>query len=111
MTGIIPLEKPPTKQEAEDIIKALAEQDKISWTSHSKERMLERDITIPAIKNCLEKGAVTEEPYRVNEYGGGYRITIEKRTVGKFLQVVLTLKYTQRLLIITAMWMTIKIRG
>jgi len=104
VAGIIPLEKIPTKQEAQEIIRELAKLDKISWTSHSKQRMLERDITMPAIKNCLEKGTVTEEPYRIYEHGGGYRTTIEKRTAGRFLQVVLTLKYTQKLLIITTMW-------
>lgn len=102
--GIIPLEKIPTKQEAQHMIRELAKLDKISWTSHSKQRMLERDISISAIKNCLEKGTITEEPYRVYEFGGGYRATVEKRTAGRFLQVVLTLKYTQRLLIITTMW-------
>lgn len=101
---VIPLEKIPTKQEAQAIIRELAKLDKISWTLHSKQRMLERDITISAMKNCLEKGTVTEEPYRIYEYGGGYRTTVEKRTAGKFLQVILTLKYTQKLLIITAMW-------
>ena len=104
MVEIIPLERTPTKQEAQDIIRELAKQDKISWTLHSKQRMLERDITLSAIKNCLEKGTVTEKPYRIYEYGGGYRVMIEKRTAGRFLQVVLTLKYTQKLLIITTMW-------
>ena len=101
---IIPLEKVPTKQEAQVIIRQLAKLDKISWTLHSKQRMSERNIIMSAVKNCLEKGTVVGEPYRVYEYGGGYRATVEKQTAGKFLQVVLTLKYTQRLLIITTMW-------
>lgn len=104
MVEIVPLEKVPTKREAQEMISMLAKADKISWTTHSKQRMVERDINVSAIKHCLEKGTVTEEPHRVYEHGGGYRTTIEKRTAGKFLQVVVTLKYTQKLLVITAMW-------
>lgn len=104
MSGIVPLEKIPTKEEAQGIIRELARLDRISWTSHCKQRMLERGIILSAIKNCLEKGTVTEELYRVHEFGGGYRATIEKRTAGRFLKVVLTLKYTQRLLMVTTMW-------
>ncbi len=104
MTGIIPLEKVPTKQEAQNIIRELIKLDQISWTLHSKQRMLERDITVSAVKNCLEKGVVIEEPHRVYEDGGGYRTTMEKLTAGKFLKVVLILKYRQKLLIITTMW-------
>lgn len=101
---LVPLEKIPTKQEIQGMIRELAKQDKISWTLHSKQRMTEREIAMSEIKNCLEKGTVTEEPYRVYEYGGGYLTTVEKRSAGRFLKVVLTLKYTQRLLIITSMW-------
>lgn len=104
MIEIIPLERIPTKLEAQEIIRVLTKQDKISWTSHSKERMLKRDISIASILNCLEKGIVTEEPYRIYENGGGYRTSVEKRTAGRFLKIVVTLKYSQRILIITAMW-------
>jgi hypothetical protein len=45
-----------------------------------------------------------EEPYQMYDNGGGYRVTLEKRTAGRYLRVVATLKYTQRLLVITALW-------
>ena len=80
MAQRVPLEMIPTKQEAQDMIRELAKQDRISWSMHCKQRMQERGITIPEMRNCLEKGAVTEEPYRVYEYGGGYLATVEKRT-------------------------------
>ena len=75
--GIIPLEKIPTKQEAQEIIRALAKTDKISWTLHSKQRMLEREINISSIKNCLEKGTIIEEPYRIYGNGGGYSLRLK----------------------------------
>ncbi len=104
MLEVVPQEKIPSKQEAQQIIRVLAKNDQISWTKHSKERMCEREISLPAVKNCLEKGIVAEHPFRVFEQGGGYRVTVEKRTAGKFLRVVVTLKYTQKILVITAIW-------
>lgn len=104
MLEVVPQEKIPTKQEIKVIIQALLKKDQISWTRHSKERMCERNISIPEVRHCLEKGIITEEPFRIYEYGGGYRTTVEKRTAGRFLRVVITLKYTQKILVITALW-------
>lgn len=104
MLEIVPLEKSPTKAEVKAIIDHLVKTDKISWTKHSKARMNERDIAIPEVINCLQKGVVMDEPYQIYDHGGGYRVTLEKRTAGRHLRVVATLKYTQRILVITAIW-------
>lgn len=104
MVEIVPLGKTPTKAEVKAIVSCLVRADKVSWTKHSKARMNERDITIPEVIHCLEKGLVMDEPYQVYDNGGGYRVTLEKRTAGRHLRVVVTLKYTQRLLVITAIW-------
>lgn len=104
MLEVVPLKKSPTKAEAKTIIDHLIKADKVSWTKHSKLRMNERDVTIPEVVNCLQKGLVMDEPYPIYDNGGGYRVTLEKRTAGRHLRVVVTLKYTQRILVITAIW-------
>jgi len=61
----------------------------------------ERDITIQQVLHCLLKGKVSEEPHisYINE--GGYETAIEKQTAGVWLRVVVCIKFTERLLIIT----------
>lgn len=101
MSNIIPLTKIPSISEAEEIIRKLANQGEISWSKHAKERMLERDVTMPQILNCLLKGRVTEPPFFSPENGGGYETRVEKGTAGDWLRVVVCLKLAQNLLVVT----------
>ena len=78
MNNIIPLKKTPSIPEAEQIIKELATQGKISWSNHCKQRMKERGITTPQIINCLLKGKVIEPPFYSHQNGGGYETCMEK---------------------------------
>lgn len=102
MDNIVSLQQTPSSVEAEKIIRTLAEQGAISWSKHCKERMKQRDITIPQVIHCLLKGKVFEEPFLTYENGGGYETSIEKVTAGDWLRIVVCLKFNQRLLIITA---------
>lgn len=102
MENIVSLYRVPTKHEAEKIIQALAAKGSISWSRHCKERMRERDITMPQIINCLLKGRVTEIPVHSSINGGGYETCIEKGAAGDWLKVVVCLKFDQKLLVITA---------
>lgn len=102
MNNIVPLQKTPSRQEAEIIIKKLVEDGKISLSGHCKSRMKERDITIQQIKVCLAKGKITEEPFLSYRNGGGYETTIERTVAGDHLRIGVCLKFTQRALIITA---------
>lgn len=101
MTNIVPLVKIPSSPEAEEIIRKLVAAGKISWSKHAKERMVERGVTIPQIMNCLSKGQVTESPKFSPEHGGGYETRVEKGTAGDWLRVVVCLKLSQGLLIVT----------
>jgi len=102
MDHIVNIHKIPSPQEAEKIIRTLAQKGEISWSGHCKERMRQRGITTPQILNCLLKGKVTEPPFLVYENGGGYETRIEKGTAGEWLRVVVCMKFDQRLLIVTA---------
>ena len=98
---IVKLRKAPTRQEAESIIRELASEGNIRWSKHSKDRMIERGITMPQILNCLSKGKVTEEPFFNHTNGGGYETAIEKDTAGEWLRVVVCIKLNEKLLIVT----------
>ena len=102
MDNVIPLLKIPSIPEAEKIIKELTAQGKISWSTHCKQRIKERGIIIPEIINCLAKGRVTETPFRSHQNGGGYETRVEKGTAGDWLRVVVCMKHSQTLLVITA---------
>lgn len=103
--NIVPLHTIPCKKEAEKIIRALTENNKVSFSLHCKERMKERGINMPQILNCLAKGRAMENPTIANKKGdmGGYEITMEKLTAGEYIKVVVCLRYCQTALVITAM--------
>ncbi|GEM_PF-4180336 len=98
---IVPHDKAPTCKEAGVIIKRLTEDSRIIYSTHSKIRMKERDITTPEIINCLLKGRVTEEPYLTYNNGGGYETTLEKNIAGRQLRIVVCIKFDESLLLIT----------
>ena len=99
--GIVPQNKPPTRAEAEAIVRNLTTSGAVSWSKHSKDRMKERDITIPQILNCLAKGKITEDPVFTYTNGGGYETAVEKNTAGRWLKVVVCIKLSEKLLIVT----------
>jgi len=101
MNIIVPLVKKLSIVEAQKVIREFAEQGRISWSKHSKLRMSQRNITVMQIINCLLKGRVTEPPIFSHSNGGGYETKVEKITAGDSLKVVVCLKLTQRLLVVT----------
>lgn len=101
-SNIIPLTKIPSTQEAEKIIRKLVAEGMVLLTKHCKERMLQRNIIMPQVLNCLAKGKISENPYRTLENGGGYLTSVEKGTAGDWLKVVVCMKLSQELLVITA---------
>lgn len=99
---IILFNKIPSRSEAESIIKELASRGAICWSMHCKERMKERGITMPQILNCLSKDRVVEEPFLNYANGGGYETAMEKDAAGERLRVVVCIKLSKKLLIVTA---------
>jgi hypothetical protein len=61
---VVPLRKPPSKQQAQQIIRALVAGGNVSLHPHCKLRQRQRSITFLQILNCLEKGYVDEDPYQ-----------------------------------------------
>ncbi len=100
-TSIVPLHNVPTRPEAEEIIKQLVSLSKIKFSAHARRRMQERGITTPQIINCLQKGSIVEGPFPSFQNGGGYQASIKRFVAGEELKVVVCMKYSQSLLIIT----------
>lgn len=102
MSNIVPLQKIPSRSEAEEIIKKLVTDGNISLSGHCKARMKEREITIQQVITCLSKGRVTDDPFLTYENGGGYETTVERTIAGDHLRIGVCLKFSQRILVITA---------
>lgn len=100
--NVVPLQRIPTKLEAQEIIKKLVASGQITLSRHCKERMNERDITIQQIITCLTKGKVTEELFLSHRSGGGYETTMERIVAGDHLRIGICLKFSQKVLVITA---------
>ena len=99
--NVVPLSRVPSVPEAEKIIRHLVKEGKISFSKHARQRMRQREVTTPQILNCLSKGRITEPPFFSYENGGGYETRVERGTAGDWLRVVVCLKLSQNLLIIS----------
>jgi hypothetical protein len=102
MTNVISFHEIPSRAEAEGIINKLVADGNFSLTMHCKSRMRERDIAITQVLTCLSKGRIFEGPFLTNERGGGYQVTIERTVAGDNLRVVACMKFSQSILVITA---------
>lgn len=101
--NIVPLHKPPTKGEAEKIIRGLVAKGMVSLSKHAKERMVERNVNMQQVLTCLSKGKIVDHPVLANKGGdsGGYDITIERLTAGDYLRIGVCLRFSQRVMVIT----------
>lgn len=99
--NIVPFSKVPTKQEALKIIKALVEADAVKFSKHALLRMRRRGVSTIQILNCLTKGSITEAPFFSYENGGGYETRVERGVAGDWLRVVVCLKISQNLLVVS----------
>ncbi len=102
MSNVIDFQKAPSCLEAEEIIRKLVAKGQLSLSRHCKDRMQERGITYQQIINCLSKGKVVDIPFLTNEKGGGYQTSVERAVAGDNLRVVVCMKFSQRVLVITA---------
>jgi hypothetical protein len=102
MSNIVEFQKAPSRLEAEDILKKLVTIGQVSLSAHCKQRMGERGITTQQVLTCLSKGRVIENPFLTNEQGGGYHVAVERTVAGDALRIVASIKFSQRILVITA---------
>ena len=81
-------------------IKRIAEDTaNVYISSHARMRMKKRNIIQKHIYLCLQKGFVTEGPYRDKK--GDWRCNMTKVSAGIELTVVVTVKFEDKLLVVT----------
>ena len=97
---IVPLMHPPSKVEAQKIIRELVSQDKIRFHKHCKTRMRQRKVSSLQVLTILKKGRVNEEPSI--DYGHkGWNTSVEGSAAGEWLKVAVNLQWSQNILVIT----------
>jgi len=80
----------PSQKEAQNTISQLAQNGKIKWTKHAKERMEERGVSILQVINCLLKGRITS----IDQYKDdvGFKVGLERIVAGEKIRVVVFLE-------------------
>jgi hypothetical protein len=100
MAEIIPLNKAPSKSQAQLIIRRLADEGKVVFSVHCKMRKRERCITTVQIMNCLKKGVVIEDPHLTYDYKG-WMTAVGGNVAGRSIKVVIVLRWQQDILTVT----------
>jgi hypothetical protein len=85
MSDLLPF--PLSKKKASEIIRELSyRSERVFYSKHARSRMIEREITMPDVMDCLRRGQVTDGPYQAP--GGDWRFTISWFRAGSPLQIV-----------------------
>lgn len=95
---VIPLQKPPSKAEAQAIIRQMANEGRLLMHPHRRKRA---SISNLQVINCLKKGMVQEDPVQ-NLTHKGWETAVVGKAGGDYLRVVVVLRWKQDLLVITA---------
>jgi len=101
MGDIVKLTARLSAKDVKELIRELAKNGEISLSSHARDRMKERGITMMQVLNCLSKGEFLEVAYS-HDYGGGYIASLRRMVAGERIKVVVSLKLNKKLLVITA---------
>lgn len=97
---VVPLHKPPSRKQAQDLIRGLAKEGKVRFDKHSSQRKKQRKISYVQIMKCLEIGVVIEDPF-INYSRKGWETAVVGSTAGQELKVVVCLRWKNDILIIT----------
>lgn len=85
MTHLLPF--PLSKKKAREIIREISEKsERVFYSRHARSRMIEREISMPDVMDCLRRGQITGGPYRAP--GGDWRFTVSWFRAGSPLQIV-----------------------
>jgi len=80
-----------TDADAIRVLKDCATNDsRVFFSKHAIDRMMQRKITRPQVLSCLEKGKITESPFR--DPKGDWRCTVEHYTAGSVVTVAVAIK-------------------
>lgn len=99
--NVVPMAKPPSKQEAQKLIRLLVMEGKVRFHPHKNKRP---QITHLQVLNCLSKGFVVEEPTQ-NLSHKGWMTAVKGHAAGDELKVVVCLRWKNDLLVITSYYL------
>lgn len=101
MSKIIPFNL--TEPEALALLRDCArDESKLFISQHARERMQERHITRKQVLACMEKGRISEGPYR--DIKGDWKCNVEHYTAGNVITAAVAIKYNEngeRIVIVT----------
>lgn len=97
---VVPLHKPPSRAQAQNLIRRFASEGKIAFHPHCHSRKKKRKITSVQILNCLQKGYVDEDPY-LSPGHDGWETAVTGSVAGEQLRVVVCLRWSKDVLVIT----------
>lgn len=97
---VVPLIKPPTKKEAQEIIRKLVELNQVRFHPHALKRKRGRNISDIQILNCLSTGYVVEGPVQ-NLSHQGWETAVCGKVTGETLRVVVCIRWKQDVLVVT----------
>ena len=100
MNNIVPLKKCPTKKEAQEIIRRLAEDGEVRFDPHAQRRKRSRFISDMQILNCLSTGWVDEDP-APNMSRQGWETAVRGKVAGETLRVAVCIRWKQDVLVVT----------
>lgn len=86
-SNVISLDLRPEK--AKQILKEVVKAERVFFTTHIRDRMVERSITRKQVLRCLEHGLIIEGPYR--EPGGNWKMNLETVSAGDRIVTVAVL--------------------
>lgn len=81
-----------TPKAALEILRECAADDRrVFFSPHARQRMVERQITRLQVLRCLEKGSLSEPPHR--DVRGDWRCTVSHYTAGAHVSVAVAFKF------------------
>ena len=96
--NVVPMDL--SSDQALRIIRKIAETSgSVILTNHAKKRMIARGITRRQMDICIEKGVVTEGPFKNSK--GDWQLNITRVAAGEDITCVVAIDWPNRLVVIT----------
>ena len=90
---------PPSRKSFKDQANRLIDMGYMALSAHARQRMMERDVNMAEVINCIRKGHVVEDPYI--DIKGRWRASMQRATDGRRIDVVLAAEEPPRLVVVT----------
>ncbi len=106
MARVLPFKKPSKERDhlsvhdALRLVKALAQDSKnVFVVAHAKQAQSKRKISRRQIMTCLQKGRVTEGPFR--NIHGNWQVNVSRFAAGEEITCVVAIELDRQLIVIT----------